>query len=811
MFFWEIRLLFSTFLLFYLWYGMGLFDYFLHQILVHELQKVVKLPVKVDAVTCFVSGIAIIKGIQISSPNINEDSRWELTHIVTIDLVQVKFPFFVSLFFFCFSNGELVIVDSVSVHGVRFYVEGYRSLVKSAHGFDEELVIYNVALIGKSSFSRTKKQRNSLKAQKKANSSSSTTSFENSKRKSKERRSNEIPSFSSSDGTADTATDLSRSLMIEEDAEEEGKEKGEDDEEVAEATVNDLSSKSNDNLSEEDNAVIDFNMKSFKLDENYFLMSDSDDGNGGYDETSLRLPVSSVLSLSQREMQKQGGYSKPSKSLSDLFPSADVDGDVESVPAVSIKEGLNSEIILSDSFGYISRSSLEEKAAFSSSQQVVPDDVVTHHLSKDICEQHPLSSSSTSSFSVSHATVSTSVSSSTPLPLHLLSSRPTSKRFSFSSLMTSFSDKVHQMKIKAKEINAKVNESGGIYNATKMKIVDVYEKTKQSIDESVQDRINRFHIYLSGHEPYVSPEMTRIIARDLVLDYVEIHLLRALPIQLRHLEMKPLIVEKLEFHELGYDNLRFIPFHFPTVSSSSSLSLPSSATTSSVSSLDLLNSSALHLERSHDVSTFHRLSLPSDRGEKAVKRQSSSRSRSTDNLTAILSRAESFSQASAESKAIAAEVLFEASTSFEIRSEEHVHSLESNSSSGSGKKQRKSFNAGTSIETETNLHRTHHHPSSSSSSSTSSFSSNIVTIRRFSNHKGKGGGVQIIEEDHSNQMIDLFSIDLWKSGLDVMIFKYQLERKILFALYKSNAGNSVFLYVFMWFLFFLCCFPPFSR
>lgn len=234
------------------------------------------------------------------------------------------------------------------------------------------------------------------------------------------------------------------------------------------------------------------------------------------------------------------------------------------------------------------------------------------------------------------------------------------KRHSFTDFLK---DKVGELKQKAKDLNHKVAESGGIYNATKQKITRVYEKTKQTIDETVQDKINQLHIHISGFEPYPTPAMSRIICAELIFEHIEIHMLHALPSQISHLEAKPLVVEALDFHELGYENLNFIKVHLPGDRSIS--------TSNGLSSKKILSTKSIDSQKSLEKS--------------------------------------------------------------------HANNL----------------------------------------------SSRTITLKYGPNHK-----IEVIEENHTGEIIDLFSIDVWKSGLDALIFKYHFERKILYALFKSNAGMT---------------------
>lgn len=68
---------------------MGILDIYLHYMTVKELQRVVKLPVEIDSVTCSLSGEALIKGVHLYAPPIDIDSRWELDHIMTGTMHQL--------------------------------------------------------------------------------------------------------------------------------------------------------------------------------------------------------------------------------------------------------------------------------------------------------------------------------------------------------------------------------------------------------------------------------------------------------------------------------------------------------------------------------------------------------------------------------------------------------------------------------------------------------------------------------------------------------------------------------------------------
>lgn len=135
MVFYEIRVLVSTSILIYQWYLLGIFDNYLHYLACKELRKIAKLPVSIDKVIVKLEGHAYIYGIKVKVPPIEEDSRWDLEYIVTVDLIKVDFPFFIAFAFFQLSFQELAIMRRVEVHGLRIYLEGFhREILNQEHG-----------------------------------------------------------------------------------------------------------------------------------------------------------------------------------------------------------------------------------------------------------------------------------------------------------------------------------------------------------------------------------------------------------------------------------------------------------------------------------------------------------------------------------------------------------------------------------------------------------------------------------------------------------------------------------------------------
>lgn len=139
--FYEVKLAFTLAILLYLWYMMGLLNFVVKLLCIAEMQRVTRLPIEIDTLIVDLSGSAIITGIKVMPPPIVDDSRWELAHIISIDFIRVHFPFFPAFLFFFLSWGELVILDDISIHGLRFYIEGYRE--------SDGKLSFNVNLIGK--------------------------------------------------------------------------------------------------------------------------------------------------------------------------------------------------------------------------------------------------------------------------------------------------------------------------------------------------------------------------------------------------------------------------------------------------------------------------------------------------------------------------------------------------------------------------------------------------------------------------------------------------------------------------------------
>eukprot|EP01040_Poterioochromonas_malhamensis_P003834 gene3834-4096_t len=632
MFFFEIRYSFSLGLLLYLWYGIGLIDLYLHYMITKELRKVVRLPVEIDSVTCSLSGVAVVKGIHILSPPIEEDARWELSLIATVDEVRVMFPFLISLLFFLLSNGELAIADDVAVQGIRFYVEGYRpvasnpidSVISNPHAANSsdsrlshdhdhaqgtaghtspatsstsqhaEEVVYNVFLIGAYEKQHHKKARRGSTRRSRSRSHSHPT------RLSEENR--------------DVDEEESRdSLTRSSDGEGEGNDDGDVVREKRRC----------------EQVVFDYGMRSLQLRENYFPTITP---NHRKEESKV---VQTLLTAMPSDEHHYAASMSSSSSLSAT----------SSISSLPVATPLNANAPLSPS-------------------------------------KQPTSPLTSTSYAI--------------LPPHPRQSFSGFFHDTASHWKHRLIEKATHIKNKVKELHDEVQESGGIYNATKQRIAHVYEKTKQSIDVTIADKINQLHVYLCGYEPLPTARMPRLICYHVAFRQLEIHLLRALPLQLRHLESKPLLVERLDFYDVGFDNLTHIPLPTPKTSENPNTtqpqsqphSPPSKPIDSSQSNADVADSSkSLH----HLNHLLARMNIPSNsHGSGDASKRSSLRSVS-------------------------------------IR-----------------------YTPGTEV--------------------------NEVAVE---------------EEDHLLHLLDLFSIDIWRSGMDAMIFKYHFERKILHKLFKSNAGRVI--------------------
>jgi uncharacterized protein (UPF0297 family) len=128
-----------------MWLEMGFFDGILKYLCILEMQKVLKVPITVSSVSIsfaknFQAQI-VLNEIRVKPPPISCDDRWEVEDIVKVEVVKVSFPFFASCYLYLCSWGNLFFIDSLSVHGVRFYIEGYREI--------DDKIVYNISLLGK--------------------------------------------------------------------------------------------------------------------------------------------------------------------------------------------------------------------------------------------------------------------------------------------------------------------------------------------------------------------------------------------------------------------------------------------------------------------------------------------------------------------------------------------------------------------------------------------------------------------------------------------------------------------------------------
>eukprot|EP01031_Cornospumella_fuschlensis_P029890 gene29890-36088_t len=127
----------------------------------------------------------------------------------------------------------------------------------------------------------------------------------------------------------------------------------------------------------------------------------------------------------------------------------------------------------------------------------------------------------------------------------------------FKSTMSNFWSITDKVKTEARSFHESVQETG-FYNTTKKKLNSLIDKTKQSIDYGIRERLKNLHAKISGPEPSPAEGDVRFIVDLLVFDLIEVHLLRALPPQLRHLEARPLVILELQFDHVGYEGLRLL-------------------------------------------------------------------------------------------------------------------------------------------------------------------------------------------------------------------------------------------------------------
>jgi len=119
-----------------------------------------------------------------------------------------------------------------------------------------------------------------------------------------------------------------------------------------------------------------------------------------------------------------------------------------------------------------------------------------------------------------------------------------------SDIQQKISTTVSEIKVEAANFNNSV-ASAGLLQATKYKINEVYAKTKRQLEESVLERIASLHVKFCGSEPERTPGETRVMCAYVLVDCIEIFMRKVLPIQLRHIEQKPLRVFAVRISDLG--------------------------------------------------------------------------------------------------------------------------------------------------------------------------------------------------------------------------------------------------------------------
>eukprot|EP00981_Chlorochromonas_danica_P007515 scaffold1767_cov178-Ochromonas_danica.AAC.20 len=355
-------------------------------------------------------------------------------------------------------------------------------------------------------------------------------------------------------------------------------------------------------------------------------------------------------------------------------------------------------------------------------------------------------------------------------------------RATTSQAVSHFGQRLHR---EASQFHQSVQQEG-FYQATKKKISNIYQHTKQSIELSVKEHIKAIHCKLCGQEPTTClAGEPRLICEKMVFDVIEVHMLRALPVQIRHLEDKPLTVRQIEFDHLGYEGLTVHP-------------LLAVVTSSSLSPSSLHRDDANHNDYEKHVSAPVQVSFGDITEGQIIAKVSSPHPHKVDKRHSFTSTiaASSLSSSSSSSStslspsstplaaaAVAAAVACTSSHSYASADDEEVTAQHSLSDSR--------------LSVQTDL-------CSISYGQRVSSSDEVLTLKEVLEQDNNNNSIKSIKGEGSGRMslhnprgakerliLDYSSVDFYSSGLHVMLLKYRFEQQLLLALYQGNAGRVI--------------------
>ena len=141
MVFYEIRILISLFVIVVFLEKSRILDSLLKIFLQMYLGYLFNLPIRIN--TCYVnlrSGIFQMSGFQILVPDKKQDGRWYYECIVEISFLDVKFYLFNSIISFILTLGYQAYVKTITVDGMKIFIEGYEDPVSGNMSFNLDLI-----------------------------------------------------------------------------------------------------------------------------------------------------------------------------------------------------------------------------------------------------------------------------------------------------------------------------------------------------------------------------------------------------------------------------------------------------------------------------------------------------------------------------------------------------------------------------------------------------------------------------------------------------------------------------------------------
>lgn len=139
--FYELKIIISTFLIFYFFSYLNVFNSILKEYFQFIFTNKLKLNIQINKIYLnILNGSLEINEVVIYHPNKINDNRWTSDIMAYIEKITFKFDIILLIYAYIYNPNKLLVFNTINVHGIDLFVEGYEEEGKKT--------ILNLKLIG---------------------------------------------------------------------------------------------------------------------------------------------------------------------------------------------------------------------------------------------------------------------------------------------------------------------------------------------------------------------------------------------------------------------------------------------------------------------------------------------------------------------------------------------------------------------------------------------------------------------------------------------------------------------------------------